>query len=1098
MVLTVNIPRPGQMVLVRNRPALVTEVQKSKSSSQDVIHAVWLKYIDGYTHPESDLVIWERESRTSIIQTAGLPKLEPKSMPDDPDIFNTFINAYRWSSTNRIEDLFEKDGTEHRIFSPWQSAIQIEDYQLYPVLKALNMPRITMLLADDVGLGKTIEAGLILNEMFSRGRLRRVLIICPAALQVQWRDEMAEKFYIDFNVVDRESTYRLQKEYGIDSNPWNSFPRIITSMDYIRQRDVWESFDAATKSFMRGDGASLPWDMLIIDEAHNIAPRYFNSDTERIKMLRQILPHFEHRLFLSATPHNGFTVSFTGMLELLNPIKFEQKTSLEPNDTNFIQEHVIRRLKSDFNKDALLKRFAAREIKRVNPNHKLFADEVELFNAIRAYRQKVLKVLADSGGSKRYIISFLVTLLTKRLLSSTYAFSKTWWNHFTGLKKYEVDDEEAKYIIQRVESDIVDDQEKDLREEEAARKIGSWLAQNADRFKQEIDDINRIISGMGWTFDSIDKDINFISKFPQDSKWDSIIQWIDKNLKDGNKFKPDERVIIFTEYKHTLDYLVARFKQAGIEQPFLESMVGGAGQSERERIKLYFNDVESSLRILVATDVASEGINLQNNCRYVIHFEIPWNPMRLEQRNGRVDRYGQFRDVTIFHFVTDEEADLKFLERVVHKVEQIREDLGSVSELFDRSIEDYFTGEKSERENASLFLESIEAKETEKNDLNVSDKGSESDYHKALQNLRLTEKDLNINSKSIGKFLQVAFNLEKGKLEEDETEPGLFRIIDSPPRWKNIIERSIRIKGGRLDGSLPRLVFDGSYFEKVVNGRKVYLTKPETKLIRLGHPIMKRSLGLIKKKLWEMPEFNSGLTLSRFTISKRELPSGLDQLLVLHLLTEATNDLRETIHTEVTMLPYQINQNKILDFDYDLFSKVYSNGAAKLSIKELSDWMPKIQTQWIGIQSELTDIISRIKTETTSKFDIELNSHLKTQIEFVKKSYDERIKELSKKKEPKFIEKLRKEYAAEKEKLRQEMLFKDQEKDRISKLDEIEQNLEKYQTDRVIYLQKIIEDERERMIKKILPARYKLNYLEVIPLGIEVCLSKKLFGESKS
>lgn len=1093
-----KIPHPGQLVLIRNRPAIVTDIKESKSEKIETVHGVWFKYIDGFTHPENDFIIWEREYNTAIIQTAKLPKIEKSTFGiDDPDIFRALINAYRWSSNNSIYDLFKVEGSKSRIFSPWQSAVQIEDYQLYPVLKALNMPRITMLIADDVGLGKTIEAGLILSELFARGRLRRVLIICPAALQVQWRDEMAEKFYIDFNIVDRESTFKLQKEFGIDSNPWNSFPRIITSLDYLRQRDVLESFNAATKNFIRNNGLTLPWDMIIVDEAHNIAPKYFNSETERIRMLRQILPHFEHRIFLTATPHNGFTSSFTGMLELLNSLKFEQKNVLEESDRNFIKEHVIRRLKSELNKDSLLKRFASRTIKRINPNHKLYPKEIELFNAVRAYRQKVLDLLADQAGPKKYIVSFLVTLLTKRLLSSSYAFAKTWWNHYSGLDNFEVDDEEARFIIQRVESDIIDDNERDLREEEAAKKIGSWLAQNADKFRNEINEINRIISAMGWTSETINDEINCFKNFPKDSKWDSIISWINSNLKNGNNFKTDERVIIFTEYKHTLDYLVSRFKAIGIESPILESMFGGSGQSERERIKLYFNDVESNLRILIATDVASEGINLQNNCRFIIHYEIPWNPIRLEQRNGRVDRYGQLRDVTIFHFTTDEEADLKFLERVINKVEQIREDLGGVGELFDKTIENYFTGVKSEREIAPSLLESIQPNKDEKEELRISDKGSDENYQLALQNLRLTENELNINSKSLGKLLQIAFRLENGDLLEDDKDSDVFRIVKIPPRWKNLIDSSIRIKTGKAEGSLPRLVFDGSYFEKVVNGRKIYLTKPDTKLIRLGHPIMKRAIGLIRKKLWELPEFNPSQSLSRFTVTKRVMPSGTNQLLIVYLLIEAINDLRESIHTEVITLKYQLDQNKLLNLDDNLFVSVVNMDAEKLPKQSLNEWIPKIRTQWLQIEHNLNEIISQFKNDIESKFSDELKSNLDTQIELTKKSYDERIKELKKKKEPKFIEKLRKEFAAEKLKLNQEILFEDMKREKIKKIEEMEQNLERHRDERLAKLQKNIEDEKERMLNKILPARYKLNYLEVIPLGVEICLNSKLFGENK-
>ena len=140
--------------------------------------------------------------------------------------------------------------------------------------------------------------------------------------------------------------------------------------------------------------------------------------------------------------------------------------------------------------------------------------------------------------------------------------------------------------------------------------------------------------------------------------------------------RDDERLILFTEYKHTLDYLMERLRRAGLERPQVESLFGGASSEQRERIKDAFNDPSSPLRILVGTDTVSEGISLQITCRYVVHLEIPWNPMRLEQRNGRVDRHGQERDVYAFHFTSDDEADLQFMARVVEKVNPARSDLG--------------------------------------------------------------------------------------------------------------------------------------------------------------------------------------------------------------------------------------------------------------------------------------------------------------------------------------------------------------------------------------------------------------------------------------
>jgi len=325
-------------VIVRNRPALVRAVDERTHPSMAAIHEVQVEYIDGWPHPDSDYLIWELERGARVVASLAIPRVdEPDQLPDDPALLHAFLRANRWSAINRLAPHREQDEQELRLISPWQSAVQVEDYQLYPVLKAILMPRISLLLADDVGLGKTIEAGLILSELFARRSIRRVLIICPASLQLQWRDEMREKFHLDFTIVDRDETFRLQRDLGVDSNPWVSYPRIICSMDYPRQGDILSSFVAAMNSLSGRFEAILPWQMLIVDEVHNLTPSHYGDNSDRCEMLRRITPFFEHRIFLSATPHNGYTVSFTGLLELLDPVRFQQKAKLDQQDHNQVQ-----------------------------------------------------------------------------------------------------------------------------------------------------------------------------------------------------------------------------------------------------------------------------------------------------------------------------------------------------------------------------------------------------------------------------------------------------------------------------------------------------------------------------------------------------------------------------------------------------------------------------------------------------------------------------------------------------------------------------------------------------------------------------------------
>ena len=285
----IEIPHPGQSAIVRNRPAVIEDVSASSATQDGAYHFVTVRYIDGWQHPEHDRVIWEHEHDTKLFEQLPWPDVL-KDQPDNIDQFHAFLDANIWSATNRLGE--GKQSETVRLFSPWHNAIQIEDYQFYPVMKALLMPRVNLLLADDVGLGKTIEAGLVMSELLVRRRIRRVLIICPASLQKQWQDEMREKFHIDFSIVDRNSTFNLQRTLGMDSNPWSTYPRIITSQDYLRQRDVLNSFEAATHRIGHRNQALLPWDLLVVDEAHNFTPSRFADDSDRCNMLRRVSQDF--------------------------------------------------------------------------------------------------------------------------------------------------------------------------------------------------------------------------------------------------------------------------------------------------------------------------------------------------------------------------------------------------------------------------------------------------------------------------------------------------------------------------------------------------------------------------------------------------------------------------------------------------------------------------------------------------------------------------------------------------------------------------------------------------------------------------------------
>src|SRR3954463_7230800 len=273
----VPVPEVGQAVRIRNRLATVRAVEPYDSRTpQGRLHIVDVEYLDDFRYPEAEQLLWEVEATAVSLGKTSLPTVDA-NRPDSPQALQAFVNAHRWTRLNRLK---ETDGIEDEpLLGVWSSAIQVHPYQLEPVIRALSMPRVSLLLADGVGLGKTIQSGLVLEELLLRRRIRRILVLCPAMLQRQWKYELRRKFNLDFEVIDSDSTFQLRRRLGIDTNPWKASPRIITSMDYLRMPDVLQQFLQASgagyarEAYGNRTLAHAAWDLLILDEAHHFAPQ---------------------------------------------------------------------------------------------------------------------------------------------------------------------------------------------------------------------------------------------------------------------------------------------------------------------------------------------------------------------------------------------------------------------------------------------------------------------------------------------------------------------------------------------------------------------------------------------------------------------------------------------------------------------------------------------------------------------------------------------------------------------------------------------------------------------------------------------------------
>ena len=1081
---TLQIPEVGQAVRVRNRLATIRAVEPYDSrDAQGRLHIVDVEYLDDCHFPGAEQLLWEVEATAKILGTTSLPGVDA-NRPDSPMALTAFVNAHRWTRLNRLR---ATEGIEDEpLLGVWNSAIQVHPYQLEPVLRALAMPRVSLLLADGVGLGKTIQSGLVLEELLLRRRIRRILILCPAMLQRQWKIELRRKFNLDFEVIDSDSTFQLRRRLGIDTNPWKAFPRIITSMDYLRMPDVLQQFlsasgagpDAETNGHQTRPHA--PWDLLIVDEAHHFAPQSGNRASQRTKMLREIRFLFEHRLFASATPHNGKTVCFTGLLELLDPIRFQMTVDMEPQDKANLADVRIRRLKDDINKQSLRPPFAE-QLDPVALPIVLSPQEVSLYAALREYRKKGHAALSNASAAERWLGQFIYSLLTKRLLSCPLAFARTWWRH---LEDEAPDDQASLFDMARLSAERAEDQtrsdeEKSVLEEDAARYSGAWF-----RTQSRVDDVqkkvNQALEKIGYDRKTIEDDGKLVALAKKsDSKTEALVQWVEKNLFSKGKLRDDERLIVFTEYKETLFYLEKRLLQIeGFDKNTLRLLYGGMSADEFEGIKEEFEDKSAAVRLLLATDAASEGINMQQECRWVIHYDIPWSPSKLVQRNGRVSRYGQYRDVSISYFRCDQEEDINFLSYVAGKVCKVQDDLGSVERVFDAAIQRHFQGKPTSEEQLTLFVQQEIARSPEKTELGHAAPKDIADLTKrAKELLESTDTRLGISSQALVEILRAALAVEgQGSLEDIIGKPGFYRL-KPPPRWEGLARQTLTV-GSRTDRM--ELVFDSALVETEISGRRVMRVQKHQVLMRLGHPIMRQAMSTLCRQLHDPTAHDPIYRWSVAALQK----TGFEALLVFHYTITAINELREPLHDEVMSTVFRIEGDRLTPVEASFQQTVLQSEFHPIkTAKRRDEWVKTLRGKWFKHRTELEAFLRGQENSLLTMLQQRADATLKREGDAAKESYRYRLKELQERSRDKELNKLAQALVREQVGAMQPSLFEEFQEDAKGRVREIEEQMTLLHQD-VDRTRDLLAKERDLRLKDVLPKRYKLRKVQPLPLAL--------------
>jgi ERCC4-related helicase len=665
---------PGQIIRVRSRQYLIEEVTPSAFESGDT--RVRLACLEDDAQGDSLEVFWEREIDAQILEASSWESVANRGF-DNPRYFSAYLHALRWNCVT---------STDPKLFqAPYRAGIEVKAYQLEPLRKALRMPRVNLFIADDVGLGKTIEAGLVLREMLMRQRIKRVVISCPPSVVRQWKDEMESRFGLTFIVYDRDFVASKRRERGYGVNPWKTHTRFIISHSLLRD----EAYAAPLRDWLHDFSAGS---MLILDEAHNAAPASgsrYAVDSQLTRTVRDLAPRFEHKLFLSATPHNGHSNSFAALLEILDPQRFCRGVPVRSK--KLLDAVMVRRLKQDL-REINSSDFPERKVEPiVIKDLAEDAPELKLSELLQVYRNCREERLKDAAKSTQAAAMLVMTSLQKRLLSSIEAFARTLKVHRKGIERQAEQQKISRQSLSLlVESPGADDDRAELDETEVMNEEEAQMEKASQAGCEGISEQElALLEEMTRIAEQARRQL--------DSKMKWLEGWIRQNLcPDLGSPKAkwlNRRVLIFTEYTDTKRYLEQQFgsiiANSDRENERIDTFHGGMGEERREAIKQAFNSdpAQNPLRILIATDAAREGVNLQNYCADLFHFDVPWNPSRMEQRNGRIDRKLQRESqVRCYYFVLSQRVEDRVLDVLVKKTKKILVELGSLSPVVEKNV----------------------------------------------------------------------------------------------------------------------------------------------------------------------------------------------------------------------------------------------------------------------------------------------------------------------------------------------------------------------------------------------------------------------------
>jgi len=648
----------------------------------------------------------------------------------------------------------------------------------------LKLARVRFLLADDAGAGKTIMAGLLIRELELRGLAERILIVCPANLTFQWQRELKEKFDEKFLVLKGGD---IRDQFGV--NQWLEQKKIITSLDLAKRHEILPGL------------LQVHWDFVIVDEAHRMSAADESHKSLRYRLGELLRDTSDHMLLLTATPHKGDPLNFSLFLQLLDADAYADVRSIRVAMDRRRAPFYLRRTKEAmvyFPERRSDGTWVAEKIftKRIPHTVEFRIDgaEFDLYREVtRFVKQQSTKAASQGDDPRARAVGFLMSLYQRRLASSTYAMRHSLQNR---AKRLEVGLKRAQDLARLAPPDLPDPDELEEMEESERERLEATLeaitlAGNAQQVHEEIQELKALAS-----------QAQAVEQCGAEAKLSKLKELLQQ---EGFFDHPEKRLLVFTEFKDTLDYLVERLKSWGFRVGCIHGgMKPGSRNEPGTRLYAEQQFREGAIQILVATEAAGEGINLQV-CNVLFNYDIPWNPNRLEQRMGRIHRYGQRKDCLIFNFVATNTIEGRVLQRLPEKLQEIRDALDDdavfnvVGEVLpaahvERVLRNYYAGRLGDADIEERLLRNVDEREFRRICQNALEGLASKKLNlEMLIERRARAQERRVVPETIARFIREASEFVPLTLKtfprlphtfELGRTPSVLRRYESDPTWK--------------------------------------------------------------------------------------------------------------------------------------------------------------------------------------------------------------------------------------------------------------------------------------------------------------------------